>query len=162
MYQTDFWTLWEKVRVGWSERTASKHVYYQVWNRSPVQVGCMRQVLRADALRWPRGMGWGERWEGGLGWETHVNPWLLHVNVWQKPLWYCKVIGLQIILKKWKKWTYKKCLVKSNQDSVCCFLYYFAFSFFWFKYFYHLWDRQGWRIEDGAKKPGFEYIWTIM
>ena len=26
--------------------TALKHVYYQVWNRSPVQVGCMRQVLR--------------------------------------------------------------------------------------------------------------------
>ena len=22
----------------------------------------------------PRGMGWGGRWEGGLGWGTHVNP----------------------------------------------------------------------------------------
>ena len=30
MYRTDFWTLWEKARVGWSERTALKHVYYQV------------------------------------------------------------------------------------------------------------------------------------
>ena len=29
MYRTDFWTLWEKVRVGCSERTALKHVYYQ-------------------------------------------------------------------------------------------------------------------------------------
>ena len=28
MYRTDFWTLWEKVRVGCLERTASKHVYY--------------------------------------------------------------------------------------------------------------------------------------
>ena len=28
MYKTDFWTLWEKVRVGCFERTASKHVYY--------------------------------------------------------------------------------------------------------------------------------------
>ena len=28
MYRTDFWTLWEKARVGWSERTALKHVYY--------------------------------------------------------------------------------------------------------------------------------------
>ena len=64
MYRTDFWTLWEKARVGWSERTASKHVYYQVWNRSPVQVGYMRQVLGAGALGWPRGMGWGGRWEG--------------------------------------------------------------------------------------------------
>ena len=24
--------------------------------------------------------------ERGLGWGTHVNPWLIHVNVWQKPL----------------------------------------------------------------------------
>ena len=28
MYRTDFWTLWEKVRVGCLERRASKHVYY--------------------------------------------------------------------------------------------------------------------------------------
>ena len=97
MYRTDFWILWEKSRVGWSERTASKHVYYQVWNRSPAQVGCMRQVLRAGALGWPRGMGWGGRREGGSGWGTHVNPWLIHINVWQKPLQYCKVISLQLI-----------------------------------------------------------------
>ena len=29
MYRTDFWTLWEKARVGCLERTALKHVYYQ-------------------------------------------------------------------------------------------------------------------------------------
>ena len=27
----------------------------------------------------------------------HVNPWLIHVNVWQKPLQYCKVIRLRLI-----------------------------------------------------------------
>ena len=37
------------------------------------------------------------RWEGGSGWGTHVNPWLIHVNVWQKTLKYCKVISLQLI-----------------------------------------------------------------
>ena len=26
---------------------------------------------------------WRGRWERGSGWETHVNPWLIHVNVWQ-------------------------------------------------------------------------------
>ena len=57
----------------------------------------MRQVLRAGALGRPRGMGWGARWEGGSGWGTHANPWLIHVNVWQKPLQYCKVIRLQLI-----------------------------------------------------------------
>ena len=30
MYRTDFRTLWEKVRVGCFERTASKHIYYTV------------------------------------------------------------------------------------------------------------------------------------
>ena len=29
MYSTDFWTLWEKARVGCLVRTASKCVYYQ-------------------------------------------------------------------------------------------------------------------------------------
>ena len=97
MYRTEFWTLWEKARVGWSERIALKHVYYQVWNRSPAQVGYMRQVLRAGALERPKGMGWWGRWEEGSGWGMHVNPWLIHVNVWQKPLQYCKVISLQLI-----------------------------------------------------------------
>ena len=35
--------------------------------------------------------------EVGSGWGTHVNPWLIPVNVWQKPLQYCKVISLQLI-----------------------------------------------------------------
>ena len=97
MYRINFWTLWENPRVGCFERTASKHVYYQGWNRPPAQAGCMRRVLRAGALGRPRGMGWRGRWEGGSGWGIHVNPWLIHVNVWQKPLQYCKVISLQLI-----------------------------------------------------------------
>ena len=103
MYRTDFWTLWEKARVGCSERIALKQVYYQGWNRSSAQVGCMRQVLRSGALGRPRDMGWGGRLEGGLGWGTHVNPWLIHVNVWQKPLQCCKVISLQLIKINEKK-----------------------------------------------------------
>ena len=60
----------------------------------------MRQVLRSGALGRPRGIGWRGRWEGGSGWGIHVYPWLIHVNVWQKPLQYCKVISLQLIKKK--------------------------------------------------------------
>ena len=30
VYRTDFWTLWEKVRLAGSERIALKHIYYQV------------------------------------------------------------------------------------------------------------------------------------
>ena len=46
------------------------------------------------------GMGWGGRWEGGSGWGTHAHPWLIHVNVWQKPLQHCKVTSLQLKKKK--------------------------------------------------------------
>ena len=60
----------------------------------------MRQVLGPGVLGRPRGIGWRGRWEGGSGWGIHVNPWLILVNVWQKPLQYCKVISLQLIKKK--------------------------------------------------------------
>ena len=83
--------------MGCFERTASKHVYYLGRNRSPTQVGCMRQVLRPGVLGRPRGIAWNGRWEGGSGWGIHVNPSLIHANTWQKPLQYCKVISLQLI-----------------------------------------------------------------
>ena len=49
-------------------------------------------------VHWDDPEGWDG--EGGgctSGWGTRVNPWLIHVNVWQKPLQYCKVISLQVI-----------------------------------------------------------------
>ena len=63
----------------------------------------MRQVLGPGALGRPRGIGWRGRWEGGWGWGIHVNPCLIRVNVWQKPLQYCKVISLQLIKINGKK-----------------------------------------------------------
>ena len=54
----------------------------------------------------------GEGGGGGSGWGIHANPWLIHVNVWQKPLQYCKVISLQLIKingKKKKKQQFSKC-----------------------------------------------------
>ena len=111
-------SLWEKERVGCFKRTASKHVYYLRWNRSPAQVGCMRQVLGADALGRPRGSGWRGRWEGGLGRGIHVNPCLIHVNVWQKPLQYCKVISLQLIkINEKKENRKKKGSIRSNNQG---------------------------------------------
>ena len=65
----------------------------------------MRQVLRPGALGRPRGIGWRGRWEGGWGCGIRVNPWLIHVNVWQKPLQYYKVISLQLIKINGKKST---------------------------------------------------------
>ena len=61
------------------------------------ETGCSRLV------HWDDPEGWDG--EGGSGWGTHVHPWLTHVNVWQKPLQYCKVISLQLkkLIKKTKK-----------------------------------------------------------
>ena len=78
----------------------------------------MRQVLRAGALGRPRGMGWRGRQEGGLEWGTHVNPWLIHVNVWQKPLQYCKVISLQLIEVNEKRKRKKKHLKNRNKQMI--------------------------------------------
>ena len=78
----------------------------------------MRQVLRAGALGRPRGMGWEERREGGSGWGTHVNRWLIHVNVWQKPLQYCKVISLQLIKINEKKKEKKRTTDNNNNNKM--------------------------------------------
>ena len=63
----------------------------------------MRQVLGPGALGRARGIESRGRWEWGSGWGIHVTPWLIHVNVWQKPLQYCKVISLQLIKINEKK-----------------------------------------------------------
>ena len=81
--------------------------------------GGLRQVLRAGALGRPRGMGWRGRQERASGWGTHVNPWLIHVNVWQKPLQYCKVISLQLIKINGKK---KKKEENSRKPSISAIL----------------------------------------
>ena len=52
MYRTDFWTLWERERVGLIGRMALKHVYYHVRNESPVYVRYRIQ----DAWGWCTGM----------------------------------------------------------------------------------------------------------
>ena len=82
----------------------------------------MRQALGPGALGRPRGIRWRGRWEGGSGWGTHVNPWLIHVNVWQNPLQYCKVISLQLIKINEKTKTKKKTphwIVKNTVLASC-------------------------------------------
>ena len=58
--------------------------------------GSMHETGRSGPVHWDDPKGWdgdgGGRW--GSEWGTHVHPWLIHVNVWQKPLQYFKVISL--------------------------------------------------------------------
>ena len=53
------------------------------------------------AQGWCTGMtqrdGMGREMGGGIGMGNTCKSWLIHVNVWQKPLQYCKVINLQLI-----------------------------------------------------------------
>ena len=61
--------------------------------------------MRQEAQGWCTGMtlrdGMGREAGGGRpGWVTHVQLWLIHVNVWQKPPQYCNVISLKLKFKK--------------------------------------------------------------
>ena len=50
-----------------------------------------------ELVLWDNPEGWGgEGGERGFRMRGHVHPWLIHVNVWQKPPQYCKVISLQL------------------------------------------------------------------
>ena len=52
----------------------------------------MHETAHSKPVHWDNAEGRDE--EGGGG--THGHPWLIHVNVWQKPLQYCKAISLQL------------------------------------------------------------------
>ena len=59
----------------------------------------MHEAGCSGLVHWDDPEGWdGEGGGGGGGseWGIHVHPWLIHVNVWQKPLQYCKVFSLQL------------------------------------------------------------------
>ena len=47
----------------------------------------------------------------------NVTPWLIHVNVWQNPLQYCKVISLQLIKIKEKKIKNRTTISSNNFSS---------------------------------------------
>ena len=96
MYRTVFWTLWERARVGWFGRMALKHVYYHMWNKSPVQARCMIQ----DARGWCAGMtqrdGMGREEGEGFRMGNTCAPVADSYLCMAKPIQYCKVISLQL------------------------------------------------------------------
>ena len=58
----------------------------------------MHETGYSGLVHWDDPEGWdGEgSGRGSSGWGKHVHPWLIHVNIWQNPLQYCKVISLQL------------------------------------------------------------------
>ena len=60
------------------------------------------RALRAGALGWPWGMGWGRGWRG-LRMGNTCTPMADSCDYMAKPPQYCKIISLQLKLKKKKK-----------------------------------------------------------
>ena len=58
----------------------------------------MYEAGHSKLVLWDNPEGWGGVGEGrGIqDGGTHMQPWLIHVDVWQKPLQYCKVISFQL------------------------------------------------------------------
>ena len=58
----------------------------------------VHETGHSKPVHWEKPEGWdGEGGgKGGRDGRTHVHPWLIHVNVCQKPPKYCKVISLQL------------------------------------------------------------------
>ena len=53
--------------------------------------GLMHETGCSGLVHWDDPGGWdGEGGERGFLDGEHVHPWLIHVDVWQKPLQYCK------------------------------------------------------------------------
>ena len=60
--------------------------------------GLIHETGHSGPVHWDDPEGWdGEGGGRGVQMGTHVHPWLFHVNAWQKPLQYCKLISLQLI-----------------------------------------------------------------
>ena len=58
----------------------------------------MYETGHSKLVHWNDPEGWYGEGGGRGGWNkgTHVHLWLIHVNVWQKPSEYRKVISLQL------------------------------------------------------------------
>ena len=84
-------------RQGWHDLKGSVEMCilsYVKWITGP---GSMHETGCSGLVHWDDPGGWdGEG--GGRGFldGEHGHPWLIHVDVWQKPLQYCKVISLQL------------------------------------------------------------------
>ena len=62
----------------------------------------MAQETQIGALYQPRGVGWGERWEGVSKGTRYMDTHGYYIEAWQKTTKFCKAIILQL-KNKWIK-----------------------------------------------------------
>ena len=83
----------------WESTVETCILSYVKWITSP---GLMHETGWSGLVHWKDPEGWDREGggmgglDGGSGWGTYVRPWLIHVDVWQKPSQYYKVISLQL------------------------------------------------------------------
>ena len=63
-----------------------------------ISASLMHEAGHSKLVHWDNPGEWGGEGGGRRGQYrgTYVYPWLIHVNVWQTPPQYCKVISLQL------------------------------------------------------------------
>ena len=96
MYRTVFWTLGEgDGGLIWDSGIETCRILYMKRIASP---GSMHDIGWLGLVHWDDPEGWYREGCGrGVQDGGHMlYPWLVHVNVWQKPPQYCKVISLQL------------------------------------------------------------------
>ena len=98
------------------------------------------RVLKAGALRWPRGMGWGGRWEGGFRMGNTCTPMVDSCQCMAKALQYCKVISLQL---KWINLFFKKKNQLENTKPMVFLLPYYSAVAEWKWTKHQLWVFRG-------------------
>ena len=87
----------------------------------------MHETGCSGLVHWDDPEGWdGEGSRRGFQDGEHVHPWLIHVNVWQKPLQYYKVISLQLKLKKFLKrndlFLFPRQTIQYHSNPVCALI----------------------------------------
>ena len=92
MYRTVFWTLGEGGGCDLGEWHWNMYIIICEMNRQS-RFDAWYRVLRAGALGWPRGMGWGGRWEGGNGYTPMAGSY----QCMAKPIQYYNSIIIMVV-----------------------------------------------------------------
>ena len=83
---------WNKQNVKWN--LSLQCLACESNNSKSVEICCMTQWTQTRALWHPGGVGWDGKREGSSrGKATYVYLWLIHVDVWQKPIQYCNYLS---------------------------------------------------------------------
>ena len=84
------------MRVGWSKRITLKHVYHHNV-KEITSPGSKHEAGCSGLVHWDDPDGWDGEGGGGGGFSgcgAHLNPWMIHVNIWQNN--HNTVISLQL------------------------------------------------------------------